>query len=151
MRIFQIAFNPNPPFFGPTRPTDANLLLAKSISSCLKIHPGLITLGRSGIKKKAAIAIGKEMTASMVKIQRHPGIPDFPWSVVWTPPWRTPERRVPAAVAAWKMFERLPSSSLVYHDPIRKTDISINHIEKGWVTYEDRGSMLIQIDQQRTG
>ena len=76
------------------------------------------------MKKNAAMAIGREMTASMVKIQRHPGIPDLPCNVVWTPPWRTPERRVPAAVAAWKILDRLPNSSLVYQDPIRKTDIS---------------------------
>jgi len=34
------------------------------------------------MKKNAAMAIGREMTASMVKIQRHPGIPDLPCKVV---------------------------------------------------------------------
>jgi hypothetical protein len=48
------------------------------MSSCLKIQFGLITLGKSGMKKNAAMAIGTDMIASIVKIHRHPGKPLTP-------------------------------------------------------------------------
>lgn len=67
------------------------------------------------------MATGNEMTASMIKIQRQPGRPATPLRVVWTPPWRTWERRVPIAHAAWNKLARLPSSSFEYQEPIRKS------------------------------
>jgi hypothetical protein len=82
--------------------------------------PGLWTR-KKRMGYKAAVG-DSSLTASITKIHLHPGKPCFPFNVLYTPACITPEIKVPPAVAAWNIFDRLPSSSLVYHDPIKKTD-----------------------------
>lgn len=152
----QMALRLNPSFEVPFRFSAASRARARTISSWLNIQLGRMFSGRSGSIRKAPMAMGNEITASMMKIQRQPARPATPLSVLWTPPWRTWERRLPRAHAPWKRLARLPSSSLEYHEPMRKSEepesgrmtevisYSLNHR-----THVDRGSMHSRRDRQR--
>jgi hypothetical protein len=74
--IFNSAFGLRPPFVVPFRFIEVSRDRARSISAWANIQFGLISHGRSGMKKNAQVATGKLMTASMMKIQRHPGRPE---------------------------------------------------------------------------